>query len=143
MYKFIDDKINPNETRKLFFQLWVDNEKKEMEILKLEKETEILNLKLEKETEILNLRLEKETEILNLRLEKEKQLNKVDSLTNDLARSQLTLAAFNHRALIEFVENWKMDNITNSVKKKSRKEKWIDYLSSDDEGAKNSSNALK
>jgi hypothetical protein len=95
-----------------------------LEAEKSESEKEILKVKFESEKEKF------EKEILKEKSEKEKEqfLRQVNILTNDLERSQSTLASFNPRALIEYVEHWKMTDGKNL----SRKDKWIKYLSSDD-----------
>ena len=118
LYKFIfNDAINPKVSKDKFFQLWSEKSEADKEILKIKSESEILKLKLD--SEILKIKLE------NKKLKLHMQVN---TLINDLERSQSTLTSINPRILIEYVENGKMIDSKNL----SRKDKWVKYLSSDD-----------
>lgn len=101
LMEFMVNKSNTLATKKAFFRVWTTAEK-------LLVEKEIQKEKFEKE-------------ILNIQ-------NKIDNLTNDFEKCQSSLISFNARALIEYVENWKMTKTNNLT----RKQKWSKYLSSDD-----------
>lgn len=112
--QFLFDESIPVDARKLMLRT-----------LDSEKELKTVTLKLDLDNKLLMEKLEH-------KLETQKLLDKISVLTTGFQKSQTTLAAFNVRALIEFVENFKIPKLEG--KKLSRQDRWAVFLKSDTQG---------
>ena len=94
---------------------------------KMKWETKMLTKDLELKDKDLELK-DKDLKLKDKDLDIKDKLSRVAELTRELANSKSSLAAFNSRALIEFVEKFKIPNFN----KRQRKECWVIYFKSEE-----------